>query len=177
MSLSLSQYRRHQMETFFDLLSLCDGNPSLTGGFPIHRPVTWSFDVLMFLRLNKRLSKLSIRWWFKTPSRSSWRHYNALVQFSFVEIVLINFVFLTYIHINYEWSFKEDVLVSMCAFILTKLCNAITINRWWGMSTKYFGTMCFTSYTFTTFNNFKMSYIYIYICALPPEFDSSLSTL
>ena len=30
------------------------------------------------LRLNKRLSKLWWDWWFETPSRSLWRHYNAL---------------------------------------------------------------------------------------------------
>ena len=33
----------HQMETFSALLALCEGNPSVTGGFPSHfRPVTWS---------------------------------------------------------------------------------------------------------------------------------------
>ena len=29
-----------------------------------------------YLRLNKRLSKQSRRWWFETPSRSLWRHYD-----------------------------------------------------------------------------------------------------
>ena len=40
------------------------------------RPVTRSFDVFFDLRLNKRLSKQSCGWWFKTPSRSLWRHRN-----------------------------------------------------------------------------------------------------
>ena len=41
---------------------------------PLTRPVTRSFD----LRLNKRLSKQSWGWWFETPSRSLWRHCNAI---------------------------------------------------------------------------------------------------
>ena len=40
------------------------------------RLVTWSFDILFHLRLNKRLSKQSKGWWFETPSRSLWRHCN-----------------------------------------------------------------------------------------------------
>ena len=48
---------RHQMETFSALLTLCEGNPPVTGGFPSQRPVTRSFDVFFDPRLNKRLSK------------------------------------------------------------------------------------------------------------------------
>ena len=44
-------------------------------GIP-QRPVTQSFDVFFDLRLNKRLSKPSRRWWFSTPSRTLWRHCN-----------------------------------------------------------------------------------------------------
>ena len=69
---------RHQMETFSALLALCEGNPPVTGGFPSQRPVTRSFDVFFDLRLNKRLSKHSRRWWFETPSRSLWRHCNVI---------------------------------------------------------------------------------------------------
>ena len=53
---------RHQMEIF-------------TGEFPSQWPVTLSFDVFFDLRLNKGLSKHS---WFETPSRSLWRHCNAI---------------------------------------------------------------------------------------------------
>ena len=35
-----------------------------------------SFDVFDDLRLNKRLSKQSRRWWFETSPRSLWRHCN-----------------------------------------------------------------------------------------------------
>ena len=41
-----------------------------------HRPVKRSFDVFVDLRSNKRLSKQSWGWWFKTPSCSLWRHCN-----------------------------------------------------------------------------------------------------
>ena len=53
------------------------GESNGTGGFPSQRPVTWSFDVFLDLRLNKRLSKQSKYRWFETPSRSLWRHCNA----------------------------------------------------------------------------------------------------
>ena len=34
---------RHQTETFSALLALCAGNLPVTGKFPSHRPMTWSF--------------------------------------------------------------------------------------------------------------------------------------
>ena len=51
---------------------------SVTGEFSPQRPVTWSFDVSFYLRLNKRLSKQLGRWWFETPSRTLWRHCNVV---------------------------------------------------------------------------------------------------
>ena len=65
---------RNQMETFFALLALCEGNPPVTSGFLTQRPVTRGFDVFFDLCLNKRLSKHSRHRWFETPSRSLWRH-------------------------------------------------------------------------------------------------------
>ena len=66
----------HQIKTFSALLALCTGNSSVTGEFPSQRPVTQSFDVFLEMCLNKRLSKQLWGWWFETPSRSLWRHYN-----------------------------------------------------------------------------------------------------
>ena len=43
---------------------------------PHKRPVTRSFDIFFDLRLNKRLSKQSLGWWFEMPSCSLWSHYN-----------------------------------------------------------------------------------------------------
>ena len=65
-----------QMETFSTLLTLCEGNPLVTSGFPSQKPVTWSFDAFFDLCLNKRFSKQSRLIWFETPSRSLWRHCN-----------------------------------------------------------------------------------------------------
>ena len=62
--------------TFSASLAFCTGNSPVTGELPSQRPVTRSFDVFFDLRLNKRLSKQSIRWWFETPTRSLWRHRN-----------------------------------------------------------------------------------------------------
>ena len=67
---------RHQMETFSALLALCAGNSPVPGEFPAQRPVTRSFDVFFDLRLNKRLSKQPLGWWFETPAWSLWRHRN-----------------------------------------------------------------------------------------------------
>ena len=73
---------RYQMETFSMLLALCEGIPSVTGGFPSQRPATQSFYVFFDLRLNQRLSKQSISWWFETLSYSLWRHCND-IKFKF----------------------------------------------------------------------------------------------
>ena len=60
----------------FRVLALCAGNSPVTGEFPTQKPVTRSFDVFFDLRLNKRLSKHSRGWWFKTPSCPIRRHCN-----------------------------------------------------------------------------------------------------
>ena len=73
-----SQWWRHQMEAFCALLALGAGNSPFPGEFPVQGPVTRSFHVFFDLRLNKRLSKQSGRWWFETPSRPIWRQYNVL---------------------------------------------------------------------------------------------------
>ena len=75
--IGLVSWRRHQMETYSALLAICAGNSLTTGEFPAQRPVTRSFGVFFDLSLNKRLSKHSWGWWFKTPTRSLWRHCNA----------------------------------------------------------------------------------------------------
>ena len=59
-------------------LVLCEGNPPVTGGFPLQRPVTWSFDVFFDQSRDKRLSKQSRRQWFETPLRSLWLHLNGI---------------------------------------------------------------------------------------------------
>ena len=64
-----------QMETFCVTGPLW-GESTGHGGFPLQRPVTRSFDVSFDLHMSKRLSKQSRRWWFETPSRSSWSHCN-----------------------------------------------------------------------------------------------------
>ena len=67
---------RHQTRTFSALLALCVGNSPVNGEFPSRRPVTRSFDVFFDLRQNIRFNKQSRHRWFKTPSRSLWRHCN-----------------------------------------------------------------------------------------------------
>ena len=71
---------RHPMETFSALLAICAGNSPVPGEFPSQRPVARSFDVFVDLRLNKRFSKQSRRWWFEKASHSLWRHCNATAE-------------------------------------------------------------------------------------------------
>ena len=66
------------METFSVLLAICAGNSPATGEFPAQRPVTRSFDVFFYLRLNERLNKQSWGWWFATPSHPLYPHSNGL---------------------------------------------------------------------------------------------------
>ena len=73
---------RHQMETFSALLAHWVGNLPVTGEFPSQRPVTQSFGGFFDLRMSKRLSKQSRRWWFETLSRALWRHCNVNFVFS-----------------------------------------------------------------------------------------------
>ena len=63
---------------FSALLAICAGNSPVAGEFPAQRPVIRSFDVFFDLRLNKRLSKQSLDWWFETPTRPLWRHCNVI---------------------------------------------------------------------------------------------------
>ena len=67
------------METFSALLAICVGNSPVPGEFPAQRPVTRSFNVFFDLRLNKRLGKQSLGWWFETLPIPLWRHYNVVV--------------------------------------------------------------------------------------------------
>ena len=72
---------RHQMETFSALLAICAGNSPVPGEFPAQRPVTRSFNAFFDLRLNKRLSKQSLGWWFETLSCPLWRHRNDTILY------------------------------------------------------------------------------------------------
>ena len=73
----LMSWWRDQIKTLSALLAHCAGNSPVTGEVPSQMPVTRSFDVF-FVHLNKRLGKQSWRRWFEMPSRSLWRHCNAL---------------------------------------------------------------------------------------------------
>ena len=69
---------RHQMETFSALLALCAGNSPVPGNSPHKGQWRGALMFFFYLRLNKRLSKQSIAWWFETLSRPLWRHCNVV---------------------------------------------------------------------------------------------------
>ena len=70
----------HQMEIFSALLAICAGNSPVTDKFPSQRPVTRSFDVLFYLRLNKRLNNL----------RRHRTHYNVTVMLAIIPHLIIH---------------------------------------------------------------------------------------
>ena len=77
-------------------------NPShrwIPGQF--QRPVTRSFDAFFDLRMNKRLSKQSLGWWFETTSQSLWRHCNGnCSSTAFSKIVPVSLIHVSSILLN-----------------------------------------------------------------------------
>ena len=76
----------HQMETFFALLALCEGNPPITRGFPSQRPVARSFDVLMCSWRNGWANTLDAG---DLRRHSTWRHCNVLSGFTWHDMVTV----------------------------------------------------------------------------------------
>ena len=117
---------RHQMEAFSALLAICAGNSQVTDEFPSQRPATQGFDVFFDLRLNKRLSKQSRRWWFQTPSCSLWRHCNVL----FGWLCMISFVV-----IFYSVNDKTDIIE------ILKNQELVKVMLWYRNSLNLIGPM------------------------------------
>ena len=97
-----SSWWRHQIEVFSALLALCAGNSPVLGEFPAQRPVTWSFDVLFDLRLNKWLSKQSWGWWFETLSCPLWGHSNGC-RYDFLCCVVSVAFWWSWSLLSYQW--------------------------------------------------------------------------
>ena len=59
--------------------ALCAGNSLVAAEFLSQRPVTRSFGVFFYVRLNKWLSKQSRYQWYGSPLCSFWRHCNMAI--------------------------------------------------------------------------------------------------
>ena len=90
------------------------GNSPVPGEFPAQRQVTRSFDAFVDLRPNKRLSKQSWGWLFKTPSRPLWRHRNVSGMWCFIILVL-----------------KSDLFTKPCAYFLGYTVCAMAWQKHW----------------------------------------------
>ena len=100
---------------------LCDEFTAVTDEFPAKRPVTRSFDVFFDLRPNKRLSKQSRRRWFKTPSRSLWRHCNVLRKSENLHFIYLSIEMACVFEIfppATEWSYILRILNAIIADVL-----------------------------------------------------------
>ena len=107
------------MKTYFALLCLCEGNPTVTGGFPSQRPVWRSFDVLFDLRLNNWLGKQSRRRRFETASNSLWRHCNETIDLYFLPF--LNTYKAEEVHKKYRSFFFNSSWI----IVLTRLSSVI----------------------------------------------------
>ena len=114
------------------------------GEFPTQRPVTRSFDVFFDLRPNKWLSKQWRRWWFKTPSRSLWRHCN--VQLSF--LVLTNFPAI--------WP-PMTMIIGLCGYRLRPYNLNSHREHYWHRNSMALDQK--ESYSWTTWANYRKSVI------------------
>ena len=76
--MKLTEHNDVVNENISALVAICEGNPTVTGGFPSQRPVMRSFDIFFYLRLNKLLGKQSRRRWFHTLLPSLWRQWNVV---------------------------------------------------------------------------------------------------
>ena len=126
---------RHQMETFPALLAICAGNSPVTGEFPAQRPVTQSFDVFFYLRLNKRLSKQSWGWWFETPPRPLWCHCNAKYSCECTYVIMKHTVVIDILNISCEticmWNLMFDQPTLVQAMPWFRQTTSHYPNQYW----------------------------------------------
>ena len=122
------------METFSTLLALCVRNSPVTGEFPSQRPMTRGFDVFFDERLNKRLSKQSIGWWFKTPWRSLWRHCNDTIKPEYIHSIRMAFKSYSSPH---QWKHQRPsntVTQFLCFDIFMRVLRPQFVRRLFNMS-------------------------------------------
>ena len=76
-----SPWWRHQIEAISALLALCEGSHCSPVNSP-HKDQWGVAMVFFYMRLNKLMSKQSIRRWSETPSRSLWRHCHEVLHWT-----------------------------------------------------------------------------------------------
>ena len=137
------------METFSASLALGKGNPPVTGGFLLQRPVTRSFDVFFYLHLDKQLSKQSRHRWFERQSRSLWHHCN---DYEFFASGIHNWVWSGRRHdteINFSSPDCDDVLNTLNLLCLWRPCSdwLVMCNTTSGCGASEMGLLMSTSVT------------------------------
>ena len=71
---------RYQMETFPRYWPFVRGMHRSPLNYPHKGQWRGALKFSLICALNKQLSKQSWSWWFETPLRSLWRHYNAFMR-------------------------------------------------------------------------------------------------
>ena len=108
-------------------------------------PVTRSFDVFFDLRLNIQFSKQSWGWWFETPSRSLWRHFNDQHFRSCIPSHSIGLYF---------WG-VDNSLIPGCLWLLAFILNNTLILGIWCSTIPHL-PVCFCPWTFFQNIGFNM---------------------
>ena len=114
------QHRPSPGTNGINMLTSSNGNISVllalyAGNSPVTRPVTRSFDVLFDLRLIKRLSKQSWDWWFETPSRLLWRHFNEAAE------VTPHFTMILLLKTDFVLNLFAVIVILMITTMLTEI--------------------------------------------------------
>ena len=95
------------------------------------RPVTRSIDVFFDLRFNRRLSKQSRCWWFKTPSRPLWRHCNGVTQLYRHLACWATCLYFTITRYRYTTAFYSALPPSYCShgrpMVATQILKALYV--------------------------------------------------
>ena len=133
---------RHQMVIFSALLAIGAGNSSVPGEFSAQRPVTRTFDVSFDLRLNKRLRKQSLGWWFETLSRPLWRQCNGVMYDNPLELCVhyVATCMADWVCVRYISS--RTPLASLWSHIGRKLLQCPLMASWHGSDFRITGPSC-----------------------------------
>ena len=121
------------------LLALCKGNPPVSVASPYKGQWRGALMFLFYLRLCKRLSKHSRRRWFKTPSRSLWRHCNVRIRIrTFSACFVLSHLFAPscaqmYVHVHGLSIWKQTHMLHIAEVGMGSIvvCHIMSCLRWY----------------------------------------------
>ena len=123
-----ASWRRHQIETFSTLLTLCAGNSPVTLNSPHKGQRGGALEFSLICALNKRLSRQSWGCSFETPPCSSWRHCD-VTHSTYGHVCILWYIFpndcigIYILALKFGASLPFDVVVSWYIITLPKFMS------------------------------------------------------